>query len=126
MIPMRSALLGTAQNPAVRRPVPTNLDCWVSQRAMTSRVRKNETADRYDLVIIGGRAGGLSVAISSRQSGLERVRIIEPSSEIAFSGRSSSNRAGMARAPGLPRRVSRIFLWSRPGHRCSAERGTPG
>ena len=41
--------------------------------------------ERYDLIIIGGRAGGLSVAISWHRSGLERVRIIEPSSEIAFS-----------------------------------------
>ncbi len=30
----------------------------------------------YDLVIVGGSAGGISVAISSLRSGLERVRII--------------------------------------------------
>ena len=39
---------------------------------------------RYDLVIIGGTAGGLSVAISSGRSGIERVRIVEPGSTVAF------------------------------------------
>lgn len=51
---------------------------------MTILLPEIATTDRYDLVIIGGRAGGLSVAISSRQWGLERVRVVEPSSEIAF------------------------------------------
>lgn len=39
---------------------------------------------RYDLVIIGGTAGGLSVAISSGRSGIENVRIVEPGSTVAF------------------------------------------
>ncbi|MEM9564820.1 MAG: ferredoxin--NADP reductase [Actinomycetota bacterium] len=38
----------------------------------------------YDLVIIGGTAGGLSVAISSQRSGIEEVRIVEPGSTVAF------------------------------------------
>ncbi|MEM7323677.1 MAG: NAD(P)-binding domain-containing protein [Actinomycetota bacterium] len=39
---------------------------------------------RYDLVIVGGTAGGLSVAISSGRSGIENVRIVEPGSTVAF------------------------------------------
>ncbi len=39
---------------------------------------------RYDLVIVGGNAGGLSVAISSVRSGIESVRIVEPGSKVAF------------------------------------------
>ncbi|MGI9597613.1 MAG: NAD(P)-binding domain-containing protein [Acidimicrobiales bacterium] len=39
---------------------------------------------RYDLVIVGGNAGGLSVAISSARSGIESVRIVEASSTVAF------------------------------------------
>lgn len=38
----------------------------------------------YDLVIVGGTAGGLSVAISSARSGIENVRIIEPGRTVAF------------------------------------------
>ncbi len=39
---------------------------------------------RYDLVIVGGNAGGLSVAISSARSGIESVRIVEPGNTVAF------------------------------------------
>ncbi len=39
---------------------------------------------RYDLVIVGGNAGGLSVAISSARSGIESVRVIEPTNTVAF------------------------------------------
>lgn len=39
---------------------------------------------RYDLVIIGGTAGGLSVAISSARSGIENVRIVESGNTVAF------------------------------------------
>ncbi len=39
---------------------------------------------RYDLVIVGGTAPGLSVAISSLRSGLGLVRIVEESSTVAF------------------------------------------
>jgi ferredoxin--NADP+ reductase len=38
----------------------------------------------YDLIVIGGTAGGLSVAISSLRSGLTKVRVIEPGASIAF------------------------------------------
>ena len=38
----------------------------------------------YDLVIVGGNAGGLSVAVSSQRSGLTRVRIVEPGSAVVF------------------------------------------
>jgi thioredoxin reductase len=38
----------------------------------------------YDLVVIGGSAGGLSTAISSLRSGLKRVRILEAASRIAL------------------------------------------
>lgn len=43
-----------------------------------------EHAADYDLIVIGGNAGGLSVAISSLRSGLTRVRVIEPGNEVAF------------------------------------------
>ena len=39
---------------------------------------------RYDLVILGGTAGGLSVAISSKRSGIQDVRVVEPGSTVAF------------------------------------------
>ena len=42
------------------------------------------TAVTYDLVIVGGSAGGLSVAISSLRSGLERIRIVESHNDVAF------------------------------------------
>jgi len=38
----------------------------------------------YDLVIVGGNAGGLSLAVSSQRAGLTRVRIVEPSSAVVF------------------------------------------
>ena len=38
----------------------------------------------YDLVILGGTAGGLSVAVSSRRSGIEKVRVVEPGDRVAF------------------------------------------
>lgn len=38
----------------------------------------------YDLVILGGNAAGLSLAISSQRSGLSRVRILESGSSVAF------------------------------------------
>lgn len=41
-------------------------------------------SNAYDLVIVGGTAGGLSVAVSSLRSGLGLVRIVEPSSALSF------------------------------------------
>ena len=38
----------------------------------------------YDLVVVGGNAGGLSVAIAAQGGGLSRVRVLEPSSVVAF------------------------------------------
>ena len=38
----------------------------------------------YDLVIIGGNAAGLSVAVALQQAGLQRVRILEAGSALAF------------------------------------------
>ncbi|MEP6299654.1 MAG: NAD(P)-binding domain-containing protein, partial [Ilumatobacter sp.] len=38
----------------------------------------------YDLIVIGGSAGGLSVAISSLRSGLQRVRVLESASKVAL------------------------------------------
>lgn len=41
-------------------------------------------AGRYDLVVIGGTAPGLSVAISSVRSGIGLVRVVEPGTAVAF------------------------------------------
>lgn len=38
----------------------------------------------YDLVIVGGTAGGLSVAVSSLRSGLGLIRIVESGNTVAF------------------------------------------
>ena len=38
----------------------------------------------YDLVVVGGNSGGLSVAIAAQRGGLGRVRILEPSSAVAY------------------------------------------
>ena len=38
----------------------------------------------YDLIVIGGTAGGLSTAISSIRSGLKKVRVVEPGAAVAF------------------------------------------
>ncbi len=38
----------------------------------------------YDLVILGGTAGGLSVAVSSLRSGLPLVRIVEQEHSVTF------------------------------------------
>jgi len=39
----------------------------------------------YDIVIVGGSAGGMSVAVASRRSGLQRVRVLEASNRVVFS-----------------------------------------
>ena len=38
----------------------------------------------YDVIVIGGSASGLSVAISSLRSGLQRVRVVESASRVAL------------------------------------------
>jgi ferredoxin--NADP+ reductase len=47
-----------------------------------SSLTSNDAA--YDLVVVGGNADGLSVAIAAQNGGLGRVRILEPSSAVAF------------------------------------------
>jgi len=43
-------------------------------------------AELWDIVIVGGNAGGVSVAVGSRRVGLEGVRLITDSASIAFPG----------------------------------------
>jgi len=43
-------------------------------------------ADQHDLVIIGGNAGGLSAAVTARESGLERVAVLERGTSLALPG----------------------------------------
>ena len=69
LFPHMASMYGAGSGPGLRRFVETT--------------STNESG-RYDLVIVGGNAGGLSVAISSLRSGIERVRIIEPGHEVAF------------------------------------------
>ena len=38
----------------------------------------------YDLVVVGGNSGGLSVAIAAQSGGVGLVRILEPSSAVAY------------------------------------------
>ena len=38
----------------------------------------------YDLVVVGGNSGGLSVTIAAQSGGIGRVRILEPSSAVAY------------------------------------------
>ena len=38
----------------------------------------------YDLVVVGGNSGGLSVAIAAQSGGVGRVRVLEPSSAVAY------------------------------------------
>ena len=42
------------------------------------------TSTAYNLVIVGGTAGALSVAISSQRSGLGLVRVLAAGNEVAF------------------------------------------
>ncbi len=58
----------------------------------------------YDLVIVGGSAAGLSVAISSQRSGLKLVRIVEPSDRVAFGELVGENRLDV----GFGERVSSV------------------
>jgi len=51
---------------------------------MPGGTRMADEGTDYDLIVIGGNAGGLSVAISSLRSGLARVRVVEPGSAVAF------------------------------------------
>jgi len=42
------------------------------------------SSNAYELVIFGGNAGGLSVAVSLQEAGLDQVRILEPTSAVVF------------------------------------------
>ncbi|HZI38344.1 MAG TPA: hypothetical protein VFF24_08570, partial [Acidimicrobiia bacterium] len=48
------------------------------------RMSGSGSQSAYDLVVVGGNAGGLSVAVAALQGGLGRVRILEPSSAVAY------------------------------------------
>lgn len=65
----------------------------------------------YDLVVVGGSAGGLSVAISSLRSGLGLIRIIEPSSSVSFPSLVAENQLDV----GLGETVESIELLKRDG-----------
>src|SRR6056297_1291283 len=51
---------------------------------MMEPMSEQSNASRYDLVVIGGSAGGLSTAISSVRSGVTRVRVLESDIAVAF------------------------------------------
>ena len=65
----------------------------------------------YDLVVIGGSSGGLSVAISSLRSGLRLVRIVEPGSSVVFPSLVAENQLDV----GLGETVESIELLQRDG-----------
>ena len=44
---------------------------------------ESRESSNYDLIVVGGTAGGLSLAISSQRSGL-RVRVVESGNSVAF------------------------------------------
>ena len=66
----------------------------------------------YDVVVIGGSAGGLSVAISSLRSGLGLIRVIEPTSSVVFPSLVADNQLDV----GLGETVESIELLRRDGH----------
>lgn len=63
----------------------------------------------YDLVVVGGSAGGLSVAVSSLRSGLRLIRIVEPTNSVAFPSLVAENQLDV----GLGETVQSIELISR-------------
>lgn len=65
----------------------------------------------YDLVVIGGSAGGLSVAVSSLRSGLGLVRIVEPGNSVVFPSLVAENQLDI----GLGETVQSIELLAREG-----------
>lgn len=50
---------------------------------MTTQEQERHQAD-YNLVVVGGSAGGLSVAVSSLRSGLQPVRVLESGHSVVF------------------------------------------
>lgn len=73
---------------------------------MTDTETTTETSTAYDIVIVGGSAGGLSVAVSSIRSGVKLVRIVEPKSAVAFPGLIGENQLDV----GFGETVSKIDL----------------
>jgi ferredoxin--NADP+ reductase len=65
----------------------------------------------YDLVVIGGSSGGLSVAVSSLRSGLGLVRIVEPGNSVVFPSLVAENQLDI----GLGETVQSIELLQREG-----------
>ena len=63
----------------------------MSDATSNSTSSNGSEMNSYDLVVIGGSAGGLSVAISSLRSGLSLVRIVEPSGSVVFPGLVAEN-----------------------------------
>lgn len=56
---------------------------WREIRELDRRMTEITRAD-YDLVVVGGTAGGLSVATIMRRSGLRTIRILEAGHSVAF------------------------------------------
>ncbi len=63
-----------------------------SDNASSSGDSSTRTGSTYDIVVVGGGAGGLSVAVSSQRSGLPLVRVVEPGDEVSFAEIASENR----------------------------------
>ena len=56
----------------------------IGENMSNSEVAPSNDRAEYDLIVIGGNVGGLSVAISTHEAGLSRVRVIEQGNAIAF------------------------------------------
>ncbi len=54
------------------------------ENARPETARPENELHAYDLVIVGGSAGGLSVAVSSLRSGLASIRVVEPGNAVVF------------------------------------------
>jgi ferredoxin/flavodoxin---NADP+ reductase len=57
----------------------------LSSLSPLSVVSEPPGAAAYDLVVVGGNAAGVSMAVSAQREGLRRVRILESSGEVAYS-----------------------------------------
>ncbi len=56
----------------------------LGRRAGRTRILADMSGTGHDLVIIGGNAAGLSLAISAQRAGIRRVRIVESTSAVVF------------------------------------------
>ena len=74
----------------------------------------NENNVDYDLIVISGTAGGLSVAMSMLEAGLTRVRVIVPPGEaIAFPDLIAENQIEV----GYNEQVTGCLLYTSPSPR---------